>query len=133
VSAKLFERRILEIFVICAIPCFIALFSVFGPFLADAVYLYSGVALRVQAGGLAGFPTIDPNAGFTSFVLGARAASDLLSGHLPLWNHYEGLGTPLLGEMQSAALFPPTLLLAFPHGQALGSIASMHHAPDRAN
>jgi hypothetical protein len=119
VSAKLFEWRILKIFVICAIPCFIALLSIFGPFLTDTVYLYSGAAVHVQAGGLAGFPTIDPNAGFTSFALGARAALDLLSGHLPLWNHYEGLGTPLLGEMQSAALFPPTLLLAFPHGQAL--------------
>jgi len=105
--------------VLSAIPCFIALFSIFGPFLTDTVYLYSGVAVNVQASGLAGFPTIDPNAGFTSFALGARAALDLLSGHLPLWNHYEGLGTPLLGEMQSAALFPPTLLLAFPHGQAL--------------
>lgn len=119
VFVKLFERRTLKIYVLCAIPCFIVLFSIFGPFLTDTVYLYSGVAVDVRGRGLAGFPTIDPNAGFTSFALGARAALDLLSGHLPLWNHYEGLGTPLLGEMQSAALFPPTLLLAFPHGQAL--------------
>jgi hypothetical protein len=101
------------------IPFFIALFGIFGPFLTDTVYLYSGAAVNVQPGRLAGFPTIDPNAGFTAFALGARAALDLLSGHLPLWNHYEGLGTPLLGEMQSAALFPPTLLLALPHGQVL--------------
>ena len=118
-SVKLFERRILKISVLCAIPCFIALFSIFGPFLTDTVYLYSGVAVNVRGRGLAGFPTIDPNAGFTSFALGARAAFNLLSGHLPLWNHYEGLGAPLLGEMQSAALFPPTLLLALPHGQAI--------------
>jgi len=119
VSAKPVERRIPEILAISAIPCFMALFGIFGPFLTDTVYLYSGVAVDVRAGGLPGFPTIDPNAGFTSFALGARAALDLLSGHLPLWNHYEGLGAPLLGEMQSAALFPPTLLLALPHGQAL--------------
>ena len=119
VSAKLFDRRILTIGVLFVIPCFIALFGIFGPFLTDTVYLYSGVAVNVQPGRLAGFPTIDPNIAFTSFALGVRAARDLLSGHLPLWNHYEGLGTPLLGEMQSAALFPPTLLLALPHGQVL--------------
>jgi len=33
-----------------------------------------------------------------------------------MWNYFEGLGTPLAGEMQSAALFPLTLLFAFPAG-----------------
>lgn len=118
-SSRISSRRMLKVYVICAIPCFIALLGIFGPFLTDTVYLYGGAAVHVQARGLAGLPTIDPNIGFTSFALGARAALDLLSGHLPLWNHYEGLGAPLLGEMQSAALFPPTLLLALPHGQVL--------------
>ena len=118
-SVKLFEWKLLEVCVLCAIPCFIALFSIFGPFLTDTVYLYSGVAVSLGSRVLPGYPTIDPNVGFTSYALGARAALDVLSGHLPLWNHYEGLGTPLLGEMQSAALFPPTWFLAFPHGQAV--------------
>ncbi len=118
-SVKLFERKSVKACVVCAIPLFIALLSIFGPFLTDTVYLYSGVALHVGSRVLPGYPTIDPNVGETSFALGARAASDILSGHLPLWNHYEGLGTPLLGEMQSAALFPPTWLLAVPHGQAI--------------
>ncbi|MDR3438331.1 hypothetical protein [Telmatospirillum sp.] len=83
------------------------------------MYLYSGVGVGVRAAVLPGTSTIDPNVGFTSFALGARAALDVLSGHLPLWNHFEGLGAPLLGEMQSAALFPPTLLLTLPHGQVL--------------
>jgi hypothetical protein len=113
------ERKSVEAYVLCAIPLFIALVSIFGPFLTDTVYLYSGVALDVGSRLLPGYPTIDPNVGFTSFALGARAALDMLSGHLPLWNHYEGLGAPLLGEMQSAALFPPTWLLALPHGQAI--------------
>jgi hypothetical protein len=118
-SVKLFEWKLLEVCVLCAIPCFIALFSIFGPFLTDTVYLYSGVAVSLGSRVLPGYPTIDPNVGFTSYALGARAALDVLSGHLPLWNHYEGLGTPLLGEMQSAALFAPTWFLAFPHGQAV--------------
>ena len=97
------KRKFTKVCVLCAIPCFIALFSIFGPFLTDTVYLYSGVAVSLGSRVLPGYPTIDPNVGFTSYALGARAALDVLSGHLPLWNHYEGLGTPLLGEMQSAA------------------------------
>jgi hypothetical protein len=116
---NLFERKSAKICALCAIPLFIALFSIFGPFLTDTVYLYSGVAFDVGSRVLHGPPTIDPNFGTTSFALGSRAASDVLSGHLPLWNHYEGLGSPLLGEMQSAALFPFTWLLALPHGQAV--------------
>jgi hypothetical protein len=113
---KLFERNSI---ILCVIPLFISLFNIFGPFLTDSVYLYSGVAVGVGSRVLPGYPTIDPNVGATSFALGARAALAVLSGHLPLWNHYEGLGAPLLGEMQSAALFPPTWLLALPHGQAI--------------
>ncbi len=122
-SAKWMSKRLqqisIKIVAICAIPIFVTLLGVFGPFLTDSVYLYSGVGLDVTSRILPGNPTIDPNVGETSFALGARAAFDILAGHLPLWNHYEGFGAPLLGEMQSAALFPPTLLLALPHGQVI--------------
>ena len=64
-----------------------------------------------------GQPTIDPNIGFTSQALGHRAALDLISGVIPWWNYFEGAGGPLAGEMNSAALFPPTLLLYFSDGQ----------------
>lgn len=60
---------------------------------------------------LQGFPTIDPNAGFVTMAFGHLAASSWLHGHVPWWNLYEGIGSPLAGEMQSAALFPLTLLL----------------------
>jgi hypothetical protein len=59
---------------------------------------------------------IDPNVGFITQPFGHLAAMDLLHGHLPFWNYFEGLGSPLLGEMQSAALFPLTLLFALPSG-----------------
>jgi hypothetical protein len=42
---------------------------------------------------------------------------DWLHGTVPWWNPFEGLGVPLAAEMQSAAFFPPTLLLALPQGQ----------------
>ncbi len=41
---------------------------------------------------------------------------DLLHGHLPWWNYYEGIGSPLVGEMQSAAFFPLTLLFGLSSG-----------------
>ena len=63
-----------------------------------------------------GRPAIDPNLGYLTQPLGHLAASDLLHGHLPWWNYYEGLGQPLAGEMQGASLFPLTLLFALSDG-----------------
>jgi len=63
-----------------------------------------------------GRPMIDPNVGFITQPIGHLAAMDLLHGHLPWWNYFEGLGQPLAGEMQSAAFFPLTLLFALPAG-----------------
>ena len=63
-----------------------------------------------------GRPMIDPNVGYVTQALGHRSAVDLLHGHLPFWNYFEGLGTPLLGEGQAAALFPLTLLFALSSG-----------------
>lgn len=70
-----------------------------------------------RPGLISGANTLDPTDGYITQALGHLAASDILHGHLPLWNQYEGVGMPLLGEGQSAALFPPTLLLALPNGQ----------------
>ncbi|HVB52357.1 MAG TPA: hypothetical protein VND89_11555 [Acidimicrobiales bacterium] len=63
-----------------------------------------------------GRPMIDPNVGFITQPLGHQSALDLLHGHLPWWNYFQGLGQPLVGEMQSAALFPLTLLFALSSG-----------------
>ena len=69
-----------------------------------------------KPGWLAGLPYIDGNAGFTTQALGHLAVSDWFHGHIPWWNPFEGLGSPLAGEMQSGAFFPLTLLLAFHQG-----------------
>jgi hypothetical protein len=42
-----------------------------------------------------------------------------MHGRLPVWNYFEGLGQPLVGEAQSAALFPATSLLLLPGGQTI--------------
>lgn len=77
----------------------------------------SGLLSASHPGYLGGLPALDPNYGFTSQALGHRAALDVLRGHMPWWNPYETTGLPLAGEMQSAAMFPPTLLTAFSNGQ----------------
>lgn len=63
-----------------------------------------------------GRPMIDPNVGFITQPLGHLSAMDILHGHLPWWNYYEGLGQPLAGEMQASSFFPLTLLFAFSSG-----------------
>jgi hypothetical protein len=63
-----------------------------------------------------GANAIDPNVGFITQPLGHLSAMDILHGHLPWWNYFEGLGQPLAGEMQAASLFPLTLLFALPAG-----------------
>ena len=97
-------------------------------FLANAVYLlkirtnnpifyHSGLGSPVP--GHTGAPygaghaphTIDANDGWTAQALGRLAADMWSGGHVPLWNVYEGLGQPLAGEMQSAGLFLPFILL----------------------
>lgn len=77
----------------------------------------SGLAISISQGLINGKPTIDPNIGYSSQAIGHLAALDILHLHLPWWNPYEATGMPLLGETQSAALFPPTLLTAFSGGQ----------------
>jgi hypothetical protein len=88
-----------------------------GVFEANPLGPRSGLAESVLTGPLGGSPTIDPNNGFISQALSHRAMLDLVHLHLPWWNPYEGTGAPLAGEMQSAALFPPTLLTLLSNGQ----------------
>jgi hypothetical protein len=83
----------------------------------DPLGTRSGLAASVSPGLLPGERAADPNDGFVSQALGRRAALDVLHLRAPWWNPYEGTGAPLAGEMQSAALFPPTLLTALPDGQ----------------
>lgn len=100
------------------LPILVKLPVLAGLLRADPMLLYSGLQTGVQPGPIGGaMPTADPNIGFTSQALGHRAALEILGGRMPWWNPFEAVGTPLAGEMQSAALFPPTLLLALPGGQ----------------
>ncbi len=88
-----------------------------GFFDPNPLHARSGLAQTIVPGLIGGRPTIDPNNGFSSQAIGHLAAMDILHLRVPWWNPYEASGMPLLGETQSAALFPPTLLTAFSGGQ----------------
>ena len=98
-----------------ALPIFLRAPLFLGFLLADPFYRFAGVG-SVAPGLLAGMPTIDPNVGFVDQALTTRALDTLLSGHLPWWNPFEGLGAPLAGEMQNSAFFPLAFLIKLPNG-----------------
>ena len=83
----------------------------------DPLLSWSGLGVVHGARLLVGQNAVDPNVGVTSQALGHLAAMDWLHLRVPWWNPFEGFGTPLAAGMQSAAFFPPTLLLAWSGGQ----------------
>src|SRR5579875_1098292 len=97
--------------ILANLPALLGLFDV------DPLTFRAKLTQSLTAGLLGGRQTIDPSNGFNSQAIGHLATLDLLHLHLPWWNPYEGTGMPLLGETQSAGLFPPTLLTAFANGQ----------------
>jgi hypothetical protein len=57
-----------------------------------------------------------------------EAAAQWRSGHVPLWNPYQALGTPLLATQQVAALYPLNVLyLLLPAGTAWLLTGLLHH------
>jgi len=57
-----------------------------------------------------------------------KLAVDMIrSGHVPLWNHYLGNGTPLAANLQSAVFYPLNLIyLIIPVERAMGYSAVLH-------
>ena len=53
----------------------------------------------------------------------AWAYETLLSGHLPLWNPYLGMGAPLIANYQSALFYPPYWLYLMAY--ALGGVSAL--------
>ncbi len=82
---------------------------------SDPISWTAGIA-HSACGFVCGHTSADLNVGTITQPLAHRAAIDLVHGHWPWWNPFEGLGQPLAGEMQSGALFPLSLLFALPGG-----------------
>jgi hypothetical protein len=83
----------------------------------------SGLGSLTTPGLITGSTAADPNVGFTAQALGHLAMVDWIHGHIPWWNPYEGLGSPLAGEMQAATFFPPTAFLLLSNGQVLAHLS----------
>jgi hypothetical protein len=79
--------------------------------------------LRAPGARLGSLPTTTPGVYSTQYTLGLHSASLLVHGHLPWWNPFAGLGAPLIGELQSAALFPLTPLLLVRDGALVFHLA----------
>lgn len=117
-AQHLFDRRDLApIASIALLPLVLAIPQVAGWIASDPL-LYTAQTSQVVERLLPGTPAIDPNNGFTTQALGRRAALEWLSGNVPWWNYFTGVGLPLAAEYQPAALSPLTLLLFLPAGMA---------------
>jgi hypothetical protein len=104
---------------LAVLPVLVNLPALSGAFRYDPIYVVSGLTQGTWTtnGVLPGTPWIDGNAGVTTEALGHLAARDWLTGRLPWWNPFSGVGLPLAAEGQNPAFFLPfVLLLALPHG-----------------
>jgi hypothetical protein len=110
-----------------AAPCLAVLAAVLlanllyisGAVISSPLVTRAHVDLSVSAGFAPANYTLDPNDGFSTQALGVGAARQLLGGQMPWWNPLAGMGAPLVAGMQSAALFPGTLVQALPGGTLL--------------
>ena len=96
-------------------PVLVTLGTLRNPARYNPVAVFSGLG-SIPFHALNSLPTTDPNIYATSYTLGLRSAILLAHGHIPWWNPFEGLGAPLIGELQSGGLFPFTMLLLFHDG-----------------
>ncbi len=85
----------------------------------DPVYTVSGLGTGLVAGPLPGSTSLDPSGGLMTEALGRAAAVDWLSGRMPWWNPFDGVGLPLAAEGQNQALFLPFVLLFALHNGLL--------------
>lgn len=76
----------------------------------------AGLQTSPQVTWMRGLYTIDPNDGFTAEALGKASMNSWMRGEIPYWNHDEGFGAPLAGEMQSGAFSPFVVLMVFRNG-----------------
>lgn len=113
---KIYRTTLVHLLIITAVIILANSMILLGIYETNPVNHRANISVGNTEGMLPGLHTIDPNDGFTSQALGTEAARQITGGNVPLWNSNEGVGFPLAGEMQSAALFPPVVLNVFSNG-----------------
>jgi hypothetical protein len=105
------------VLIIFLLPILVNFPTFFGWWSVNPIHFFSGIPSFHSKQILQGYPRIDPSSGFVSQALGKPAAQDWLSGRIPWWNDYSGVGRPLAAEMSPGAFFLPFVLLNhFPDG-----------------
>jgi hypothetical protein len=104
-------RDVCAIICIFLLPLLINVPTFLGWWSVDPVHFFSGIASFHGRQLLHGYPCIDPSTGFIAQALGKVAAQEWLSGKIPWWNYYSGVGRPLAAEMSPGAFFLPFVLL----------------------
>ena len=113
----IWQRRSTPYLLLALVPVLPHLPAAFLGLSANPIWTMSWIVSGQSPGPFPGLPFGDPNVGWTNQALGHLAAHDWLTGRVPWWNPYSGIGLPLAGEMQPSALFLPfILLLILPHG-----------------
>ena len=93
------------------VPCILQSPALFGWLSCNPIYSTSGLGTSGPSLLTHGTCWVDGNTGGTVQSLSGLSAQELLSGHLPWWNHFSGAGLPLASEMQSASFFLPFIFL----------------------
>jgi hypothetical protein len=105
------KNEIKAVLIVLLLPLVVNLPSLLDWWSVDPMHFVSGIASLHGKQVLLGYPWIDPSVGFYSQALGKLAADEWLSGRVPWWNYYSGVGLPLAAEMSPGALFLPLVLL----------------------
>lgn len=99
--------------IIIAFPILVHVLGIFNILSSNPLYIYFHLG-NTASSFLDGSPGwVDPNSGATTQALGTLATRQWLSGHIPWWDSFSGMGLPLAAEMQSSALFLPFILLLY--------------------
>jgi hypothetical protein len=93
------------------VPLLVHLPGLLGWWSVDPIHFVSRIASLHGKQILAGYPLIDPTVGTYAEALGKLSADEWLSGRIPWWNYYSGVGLPLAAEISSGAFFLPFVLL----------------------
>lgn len=108
-SSEFFSGRRVSIWLLILLPVLMQLPALLGYWNPDPSLFVGGLGDHFKFNGA--YPWIDPNVGFQAQALGKLSADQWLSGHVPWWNSYTGVGLPLAAEAQPASLFLPFVLL----------------------
>nr|WP_298798261.1 hypothetical protein [uncultured Acetobacter sp.] len=107
------KKTVINFSIIIFLPIIVHFLGIFNILSPNPLYLYFHLG-NIASSLLDGSPGwVDPNAGATTQALGTLAARQWLSGHIPWWDSFSGMGLPLAAEMQSSVLFLPFILLLY--------------------